>query len=526
MKQSIVNSFNELNKKQTMHEIRIERRRLHNHLFLAISILLILIGFVSVSLLKSAKKLKELEKNRFLLYALSNELKESSEELTKYCRNYVLTGDSVWEQKYWRLLDIRNGKMPRADGRTIALKDSLLKLGIVKEEFEKLSLAEKNSNDLVRIEKVAFDATKGVFVDTLNNTSIHAKQDTLFARKILFDENYHNIKKSIMQPISDFSTMLDKRTSLEVEKQNSKNELLIGLIGLIILLTFILSFYAIIILRKQIMNQIAELQKTNQVISANEEDLLQQNEEITTLFDNLKEANTKLAELNATKDKFFSIIAHDLKSPFNTLLNFNSLLIDNLGQSNSTETLQLAKSMNKTVTRTYKLLENLLVWANIQTGKIEPMFISITPSKLVNEIKHLIEPLAKNKNMKFETLILSDQPICVDVDMVKTILRNLTSNAIKYTYPNGIVKIEAQKSGSNILFCVSDTGMGIEPEFIENIFHVGNNLSKTGTDGELGTGLGLVLCKEFVEKNNGEIWIESEVGKGSSFKFTMPLCTN
>lgn len=509
-----------------MHEIRYERRRLHNHLFVAISILLILIGLVSFALLKSAKKLKELEKNRFLLYILSNELKESSEELTKYCRNYVLTGDSVWEQKYWELLDVRNGIKPRANGRTIALRDSLLKLGIVEEEFEKLSLAEKNSNDLVRIEQIAFDATKGVFPDTLKEIPINAKLDTLFAQKILFNENYHNIKKSIMQPISEFSAMLDKRTSLEVEIQNSKNILLLVLIGLTLIITLTLSFYAIIILRKEIINQIFKLQKTNQVISANEEDLLQQNEEITTLFDNLKQANTKLAELNATKDKFFSIIAHDLKSPFSTLLNFNSLLIENLGESNSKETLQLAKSMNKSVTRTYRLLENLLVWANIQTGKIESKIISIKPSKLISEIKHLIEPLAKNKNIKFEFSILADQSICVDEDMVKTILRNLTSNAIKYTYPNGIVKIETQKSGSNILFCVSDTGMGIEPEFIKNIFHVGSNLSKLGTDGELGTGLGLVLCKEFVEKNNGEIWIESEVGKGSSFKFTMPLCDN
>lgn len=509
-----------------MYKFRIGRRKFHNRLFVTISILLILIGVFSFVLLKNSIELKGLEKNRYLLYTLSNDLKEGSEDLTKYCRNYVTTGDSIWEQKYWELLDIRNGVKPRANGRTIALRDSLLKLGIVKEEFEKLSLAEKNSNDLVKVERVAFNAMKGIFIDTLDNVTIRSKPDTLFAQEIVFNKNYHLIKESIMLPISEFSTMLDKRTSFEVEKQNSANIVLLVLIGVIILITLLLSFYAIIVLRKDIISQISELQKSNKTIKANEGNLLQQNEEINTLLDNLKEVNSKLEDLNATKDKFFSIIAHDLKSPFNTLINFNSLLIENLAESNSQETQQLAQMMYNSANHTYKLLENLLEWAKIQTGKIEPKFVNTNPSKLIAEIRLLIEPVADNKNIKLETYILSDEPIRVDEEMVKTILRNLTTNALKYTYPNGAVKIETRKFENNILFSISDTGTGIEPEYIEKLFSIENNLSQTGTAGEPGTGLGLILCKEFVEKNNGKIWIESEVGKGSSFKFTIPLCVN
>ncbi len=382
-----------------MHKLRIGGKKLHNHLFVTISILLILIGVASFVLLQNATKLKGLEKNRFLLYILSNELKESSEDLTKYCRNYVVTGDSAWEQKYWELLDIRNGIKPRANGRTIALRDSLLKLGIVKEEFEKLSLAEKNSDDLVWSEKVAFNAVKGLFADSSKRFTIKAKPNTLLAQEMVFNKKYHNFKESIMQPITEFSTMLDKRTSLEIQKQNSKNILLLVLIGLIILVTLTLSFYAIIILRKENIGKIQELQKSNETIKANEGNLLQQNEEIKTLLDNLKEVNTKLGELNATKDKFFSIIAHDLKSPFNTLLNFNSLLIENLAECSSNKTQQLAQMMYDSASHTYKLLENLLEWAKIQTGRIEPKFVNIKPSKLITEIKLLIEPLANNKKI-------------------------------------------------------------------------------------------------------------------------------
>jgi len=465
----------------------------------------------------------QLENTRHKLYALSTELKESSEDLTKYCRTYALTGDSIWERKFWEVLDIRNGKKPRPDGNTITLHDSLIKLGITDDELEKLSLAEKRSNQLVWTEKVAFNAMKGLFLDASNEFTNKAKPDTLLARRVMFDKKYHDDKESIIQPILEFRLLLDKRITFAIEKQIAEINFLLILIVTVILTISSLSFYAIVILRIRIAKQVSDLQESNKIIRGNEEDLMQQNEEISALLQNLNEKNIELIELNATKDKFFSIIAHDLKNPFSLVLNFNELLIKGFDDCSPKEIKQLAQMTHDSAKQAYNLLENLLTWARIQTGKISPVSVKIRLSELINEIKNLYEPLVNSKNLNYETVIHSDCFIYADKEMVKTILRNLINNAIKYSYPKETIKIETQELDNNILFTISDTGIGIEPEYIGKLFNIESKLTKTGTEGELGTGLGLILCKEFVEKNNGEIWVESKFGKGSQFKFTIPL---
>lgn len=500
-----------------------KKRQIQNLFFVIISCLLVIIGVLSYVLNKHAAKLKQLENTRHKLYSLSTELKESSENLTKYCRTYVLTGDSIWEQKFWEDLDIRNGKKTRPDGNLISLRDSLLKLGITTEEFEKLALAEKRSNQLVETEKVAFNAMKGIFVDKSKESSIKAKPDTLLARKVMYDKKYHEDKESITQPILEFRLLLDKRTSSAIENQNAEINLLLILIVVIILIISALSFYSIIILQRQISKHVSDLENSNKIIRGNEENLILQNQEISTLLENLNRKNAELLELNATKDKFFSIIAHDLKNPLSIILNFNELLLKGFDECSHKDIKQLAQLTYDSAKQTYNLLENLLAWARLQTGKITPVPVNIRLSALINEIINLYEPLVSNKNLKLETIIHSDCFIYADNEMVKTILRNLIINAIKYSYPNETIKLETQELENSILFTVSDSGIGIEPEFIDKLFNIENKLTKTGTEGELGTGLGLILCKEFVEMNNGEIWVESKFGKGSQFKFTMPL---
>jgi signal transduction histidine kinase len=495
----------------------------HNVFFVIISVLLFFIGFISFVLLKNATKLEHLENTRHNLYSLGTELKESSEDLTKYCRTYVMTGDSVWEKKYWEVLDIRNGIRLRPDGNKIALIDSLLKLGIVEDEFKKLSLAEKKSNRLVWTEKVAFNAMKGLFANKSNEFTVKARPDTLFAREILFSKKYHDDKESIMRPISEFRSMLNTRTAIEIQKQKNVNNSLLVITLILILIISLLSFYAIIVLRRKIVTQISELSETNIIIKENEENLIQQNEEISALLDNLKETNNELQELNATKDKFFSIIAHDLRNPFNLILNFSELLAKKVDNYSPIQIKEFAQITYDSAKNTYKLLENLLSWARIQTGSINSVPENICPSELLIEIINIYEPIANNKKVKLETVIHSDNSIFADKEMVNAILRNLITNAIKFSYPDKTVKIEIKKQDKNLLFTISDTGIGIGPEYVEKIFNIDSKLSKTGTVGESGTGLGLVLCKEFVEKNNGKIWVESKVGEGSSFKFTLPL---
>jgi len=230
----------------------------------------------------------------------------------------------------------------------------------------------------------------------------------------------------------------------------------------------------------------------------------------------------ELTELIATKDKFFSIIAHDLKNPFNTILGFTDVLLTEFQELNNNEILKYLSFISTSSKQAYSLLENLLLWARTQTG-----IIAFQPElfDLQNSIRDVIE-LSKNqstkKNISLTSNIRNHFYVIADKNMVNTILRNLLSNAIKFTPQNGKVIISANSLKDNIEISVRDTGVGITKEDMDNIFMIDRKTNTLGTEKETGSGLGLILCKEFVEKNSGTIWVESELGKGSTFKFTIP----
>lgn len=235
----------------------------------------------------------------------------------------------------------------------------------------------------------------------------------------------------------------------------------------------------------------------------------------------LSESEANLRELNAQKDKFFSIIAHDLKSPFNAILGFSDILVEQINEKNYTGIDEYAKIIRQSSQRAFDLLINLLEWARAQTGKL-----IFTPEvfNLKNLINDNIALLKSNANQKAITINV-DMPnesiTFADKQMISTVLRNLISNAIKFTHKGGEIKISVKQNEKEMLISVADNGIGIEPERIKNLFHINKSISTPGTNNEYGTGLGLILCKEFVEKHNGKIWAESKQGKGTVFHFTL-----
>jgi len=237
----------------------------------------------------------------------------------------------------------------------------------------------------------------------------------------------------------------------------------------------------------------------------------------------LRESEQKLKALNATKDKLFTIIAHDLKNPFNSILGFSELLLENLREYDIFKTEKFVKNIGAVAKNTLNLLENLLDWAKTQTGQI-----SFSPEKLdlttiIAEIIELLNSAAQIKNITLNYLQIEPVSIYADANMIKTILRNLISNAIKYTNSSGKVFIYAIPSTDHIEITVSDNGLGMSEDVKNNLFTDGEQTSLQGTTGEKGTGLGLLICKDFVEKHGGKIWAESDLGKGSTFKFTLPV---
>jgi signal transduction histidine kinase len=239
----------------------------------------------------------------------------------------------------------------------------------------------------------------------------------------------------------------------------------------------------------------------------------------------LKMNELRLAELNATKDKFFSIIAHDLRSPFNTIIGFSNLLVEQIQQKDYDGIGEIAGYIQDSSNRAMLLLMNLLVWARSQTGSIEFSPVKIDLSLLISDQIELLGPTALQKKIAIQKEFQDRVFIFADTEMVKTILRNLISNAIKFTHPLGVIQIVVKQTVSETIVSVIDNGMGIAPETIAKLFRIEKAISTKGTTQEAGTGLGLILCKEFVERHGGKIWVESEAGSGSRFHFTIPPFT-
>ncbi len=231
----------------------------------------------------------------------------------------------------------------------------------------------------------------------------------------------------------------------------------------------------------------------------------------------------ELKELNASKDKFFSIIAHDLKNPFNTIIGFSDIQKEEILEGDLSKIQEYAEMINTSAVQTLRLLENLLDWANSQTGKIMFNPVLIKFSEVLNEEFSMLNDMAMEKNIELKSSVIYDMEIMADKNMIKTILRNLISNAIKFTHKNGTIEVIAKKNINQLEVLVADNGIGMSDDTISKLFRIDANLTMRGTENEKGTGLGLFLCKEFVEKHSGRIWVESKPGEGSQFHFTIPF---
>ena len=240
----------------------------------------------------------------------------------------------------------------------------------------------------------------------------------------------------------------------------------------------------------------------------------------------LQKYSDELQELNATKDKFFSIIAHDLKSPFNSISGLSEIIKSEARHLDIATIEQYATIINSTSVQTYRLLENLLDWARIQRSQIIFRPVPVIVKEIVDEIFELMIEKAQSKKIELLNFISDELIITADQDMLKAIFRNLVSNALKFTSAQGRIDIKAVVRINEIEFAVKDTGTGIRKEDINNLFKVDSFFSQRGTENESGTGLGLMLCKEFTEKHGGRIWVESEDGKGSTFIFTISKKNN
>jgi len=237
----------------------------------------------------------------------------------------------------------------------------------------------------------------------------------------------------------------------------------------------------------------------------------------------LKKFTEELVQLNAEKDKFFSIIAHDLRSPFNTIISFSELLQEQIGELNRDAIEKFAGQIKQSSVRAMDLLMNLMEWSRAQTGRMNYTPEVFNLSEMICSAFPLLNDMAKQKSICITLDVDSVDHVFADKEMIATVLRNLISNAIKFTSRGGNITISSSVKDGQISVSVRDDGVGIPAGMISKLFRIDAGYSTPGTQNEKGTGLGLILCKEFIEKNEGRIWVEREENKGSVFYFTLPM---
>ena len=237
----------------------------------------------------------------------------------------------------------------------------------------------------------------------------------------------------------------------------------------------------------------------------------------------LQKQKKELKELNETKDKFFSIVAHDLRGPFNGFLGFTQLLAEQYSGLDQSKIQKMAVAMRDSAASLFRLLENLLEWSRMQKG-----LIGFNPdlTNLVSVVSGIMRPVmdsARKKEIAISVEIPSGMVVFADEYMLASIIRNLASNAVKFTRKGGNIAISAATAPDNFVeITVADNGIGMNSTMVDGLFRLDVKTNREGTDGEPSSGLGLILCKDFIEKHGGKIWAESEKGKGSTFRFTLP----
>lgn len=233
--------------------------------------------------------------------------------------------------------------------------------------------------------------------------------------------------------------------------------------------------------------------------------------------------NEELRLSNASKDKFFSILAHDLMNPFQVLSGLASVLVKKFDRLDVASIKKYISNIAETADHTHRLVENLLLWSRAQSGRLQTNKEFFDLGTIIRNVTQLLQSNMKEKDISLLNTVINDIEIYADKNMMNTVVRNILGNAVKFTHRGGNITIDAAREGDFCILSIKDDGIGIDEEVLDNLFRIDTSVSKKGTEGEEGTGLGLILCKEFVTKNNGDITVSSEKGKGSTFILTLPV---
>ena len=525
----------------------------------ALAVLLTSIGALVFHSLSIRDDITNHERHRFRAILLADELLQSSEDLTNMARNYVITGNPVYERYFSQILDIRDGKKPRPlnysatywylfpdetaateQGDAISLLEMMKREGFSDEEFALLQEAKESSDRLVKLEKQAFAALKGLYDDGKGNFTIRRKPNRDFAINLLFGERYDDKKARIMEPIQKFMDLFNGRMQTESNVGLARLERQIMFEMALIFIALFATVVIILYTRLGILMPLAELGRqvagitrgirpsrygkatTNEVAEMGEA-LVLADAEKKQLLENERIARNEAERASQLKDEFLATLSHELRTPLNAILGWSQLILS--GNMKQEDIHRGLETIERNARAQNKLIEDLLEMSSIISGKVRLDMQRLDLANLVDAAIESVKPTAQAKGIILKkTIDRRVSPISGDSNRLQQIFWNLLSNAIKFTPKGGRIEIVVEQVGSYLEIGIHDSGLGISPDFMPYVFDRFRQADASLTRQYGGLGLGLAIVKQLVELHGGTVRAESAgAGKGASFMVSLPL---
>ena len=525
-----------------------------------LALLLTSIGMLVFHSLSIRDEINSNERHRFRAAQLADELLQSSEDLTNMARNYVVTGDPIYERYFFQILDIRDGKRPRPlnysatywylvasgeappveQGDTVPILEMLHQEGFSDEEFALLQKAKENSDRLAKVEEKAFAALKGLYDDGLGNFTVRRAPDREFAISLLFGEHYSARKASIMAPIRKFMDSFNDRMQAESNIGMARLERLILFEMALIFIALFATVVIILYTRLGILLPLAELgrqvagitrgirpsrygQATSNEVAKLGEALVLADAEKRQLLEKERIARNEAERASQLKDEFLATLSHELRTPLNAILGWSQLILS--GTMKNEDVRRGLETIERNARAQNKLIEDLLEMSSIISGKVRLDMQRLDIASLVEAAVESVNPTAQAKGIIVQkTIDRRISPISGDFNRLQQVFWNLLSNAIKFTPRGGKIEISVEQLGLYLEIKISDSGLGITPEFIPYVFDRFRQADPSLTRQYGGLGLGLAIVKQLVELHGGTVRAESAgVGKGALFVVNLPL---
>jgi len=522
-------------------------------------------SFISVAIVinkyqNSTITLEDAYQMQYKSLILADELRQSSDDLTRMARTYVITGNSMFEEQYKTVLDIRNGAKPRPKkyngiywdfyaidenspkltGEIVALRELMKKANFPDTELNLLFTSQNESDDLTKLEHKAMNAVKGIFQDDEGNYTLFSKPDFKLARELMHSVEYHKAKIRIMKPLDDFYKAFEARTQEKVNEARrmvKEQEFYVNVIVLFSVIFFLMSFFIILfrivypidllrvaMLRLSSNDMSVELEKNRyedevgdmigavNIFKENTQKLIQSEQQIKLA---MEEANSA----NKAKSIFLARMSHELRTPLNAILGFSNILKKSMNVTNEEKSnLNIIKRSGEHL---LNIINEILELSKIEAGKIEIIPKVFNLKELIEDINSIFAFRCKEKGLEFKIDIENSVPLIVKMDdlRLKQILINLLSNSVKFTN-SGVISLYIYENNKKLFFEIKDSGIGIKKEDLKKIFLPFEQI-KHDDYNKNGTGLGLSITKELVTLMNGSIYVKSQVKMGTEFYFSL-----